>query len=65
MVAQLRAALVACQGNDAASLESAISGLVAAVEDLNALGTTDTRAVHDAITRLLRECQRRSAALQE
>ena len=65
VVLQLRAAMAACQGKDASSLETAISGLVTAAEDVENLGVGDIHPVHAAISRLLRECQRRWAAAQQ
>ena len=58
IVELVRSALAGYQQGSAASLESAIGNLLDAVEQLDAL-PVDTRAIHDGLNRLTRECQRR------
>jgi hypothetical protein len=65
IVIRVRAGIAAYQAGDPAGLEGAIAGLAAAADDVESLGGSGVRAVHEAISRLLRECQRRWAVLQQ
>ena len=65
IVVRVRAGMAAYQAGDADGLEGAIAGLAAAADDVESLGGSGVRAVHEAISRLLRECERRWAVLKQ